>query len=119
MNTGYKVSIEKKTLSNNNYRKVFHTTKQQQLVVMSLPVGDDIPIEKHPHTTQFIRIEQGIAQAIVDGKKYRLIDGDVIIIPQNTEHYIKNIGSNTLKLYTIYSPPEHPVNTVQKKNPKR
>ena len=116
MITGCKVSIEKKTLSNNNYRKVLYTTKQQQLVVMSLPVGDDIPMEKHPHTTQFIRIEKGIAQAIVDGKKYKLVDGDAIIIPQNTEHYIKNIGSNTLKLYTIYSPPEHPINTIQKKN---
>ena len=103
----YKVNIENKTISNNKYRKVLFTTEQMQLVVMCLLPGEDIPKEKHKDTTQFIRIEKGECYITVENKKFRLKKDDSIIIPANTWHYVKNSSKKKLKLYTIYTPPEH------------
>lgn len=110
---GYKTNIEKATVDNRMYRRILYTTEQTQLVVMSIPPGDDIDKEKHEITTQFIRVEQGNGVAYISDKMYRLKDGDCLIIPSNTWHYIKNTGEDDLKLYTLYSPPEHPKNLVQ------
>lgn len=116
--SGFKVALESKTLAGKNYRKVLYTTKQQQLVLMCLKPAEDIPAETHPHTTQFIRVEQGTAQITVAGKKHQVTTGDAIIIPAGTLHYVKNTGKTNLLLYTIYSPPEHPDKLVQKLKPK-
>jgi mannose-6-phosphate isomerase-like protein (cupin superfamily) len=113
-----KIDIEQKTLTNKAYRKVLVTTKQMQLVVMNLPILEDIPEEVHKVTTQFIKVEKGNALVIVSGKNYKLTDGDSIMIPANTKHYVKNIGNANLLLYNIYSPPEHPDKLIQKKKPK-
>lgn len=107
----FKLNIEKKTLSNKQYRNVLYTTPQMQLVLMSIPVGDDIPKEKHAKVTQFIRVEEGKASVtIYKGKREEkkiLKDGDAVIIDPNTYHYVKNIGDIPVKLYTLYSPPQH------------
>lgn len=113
-NLAFIVNLEKKTLNNKNYRKVLFTTKQLQLVVMRLLPGSDIPEEKHPHTTQFIRVEKGSGVAVINGKKYKLTDGSAVVISSNTLHRIINTGKSDLLLYTIYSPPEHPPGTIQK-----
>lgn len=112
-----KINIEKATLENKNYRKVITTTKQMQLVLMSLEKGEDIPKEKHNDITQFIRVESGKGTVSIGRKTYRMGDGDSIIIPAGKWHYIKNMGNKPFKLYTIYTPPEHPKNTVQKRKP--
>jgi mannose-6-phosphate isomerase-like protein (cupin superfamily) len=104
----YKKNIEKQTLNNNFYRKVIYTTPQQQLVLMSIPPGQEIGMEKHSKTTQFIRIESGKGIAKIADRKFLLKDGDAVIIPPNTLHNIISTGTQPLKLYTIYSPPEHP-----------
>ena len=108
----YKENIEKQTLKNNFYRKVLSTTPQMQLVLMSIKTGDEIPEEVHSHTTQFIRVEGGNGVAYVNGRQFNLKDGDAIVIPPGTRHRIKS--TNNLKLYTIYSPPEHPKGLVEK-----
>ena len=84
-----------------------------QLVLMNLTPQVEIGNEKHPHTTQFIRVEEGRGVAYISGKRYNLKDGDCIMIPNNTWHNIKatDIG---LKLYTLYSPPEHEVGLIEK-----
>jgi mannose-6-phosphate isomerase-like protein (cupin superfamily) len=110
----YKTNIEKKTLKNNNYRKVLYTTSNLQLVLMSLKPGEEIGIEKHKGTTQFIRVEAGNGLAIIDGERKYIKDGDVLVINPNTYHNIINIGNEKLKLYTIYTPPEHSRNLVEK-----
>jgi len=102
----YKDNIERETIANKYYRKVLATTPQMQLVVMSIPSGESIPTEIHPCTSQFIRVESGRGVATVSGHVYRLKDGDAIIIPPGARHEIKS--TDNLKLYTIYSPPEHP-----------
>ena len=110
-----KFNIEQTTLKNNNYRKVLNTTKTMQLVVMSLLPNEEIGMEKHIHTTQFIRIEKGHAIAYLGHIKYKLQDNDVIIVPPNTYHNIINSSkTKKLKLYTIYSPPEHKKGTIEK-----
>ncbi len=110
---GFDTNIEKATLENTNFRKVLHTTEFQQLVVMSIPVGGEIGQEVHDENDQFIRIEAGQAEAMIDGRKITLGDDDVIIIPKGAEHNVVNTSSSEdLKLYTIYSPPHHKDGTV-------
>jgi mannose-6-phosphate isomerase-like protein (cupin superfamily) len=111
-------NIENLTLKNSNFRKVLFTAKHMQLVLMSIKVGTDIGMETHKHTDQFIRIESGVGMAILDGKKYKLTDGSAVVIPAGTKHNIINISkTEPLKLYTIYTPPEHKPNTIQKNKP--
>lgn len=116
---GYKTNIEDKTLKNKAYRKVLYTTEQSQLVIMSIPYNDDIDFEIHRKTTQFIRIERGECDVYINNKKYKLKDGDVAIIPAGCRHYVKNTGNEDLKLYTIYSPPEHEEDLIQMTHPLR
>lgn len=108
------VNIEKETLKNKNYRKVIHTDKFQQTVIMSIGVGGDIPKESH-HGSQFFRIESGTGYVEFGGKKYRIKDGSAFTIPPDIVHYIKNTNKEKpLKLYTIYSPPQHAAKLVQR-----
>ena len=108
-------NIEKETLENENFRKVLNTTDKSQLVVMTIQVGDDIGMEVHEEHDQFIRIEQGEALVILDGEETKVVDDFAIVIPAGTEHNIVNISkTETLKLYTIYTPPEHPARTIHK-----
>lgn len=111
-------NVEKNTLENKNYRNVVYTSKNQQFVYMSINPLDDIHMEVHNNTDQFIRIESGNGKAILNGKEYCLYDGIGLIIPAGTHHQIINTSDNKiLKLYTIYSPPEHEQKLVQAINP--
>lgn len=111
-------NIEQQTLDNEDYRRVAYTVPgSMQLVYMSILPGDDIPMEVHPNTTQFIRIESGIGIAEIDGVDHALADGVSVIIPPGAEHRIENSGYEPLKLYTIYTPPEHPEGLVEKTKP--
>ena len=104
----YHANIESQTKRNSYYRKVVYTTPTMQLVLMSLRPGEEIGLERHKRTTQFIRVESGRGIAVVSGKQYKLEKDTAIMIPQNKLHNIVNTGRRALKLYTIYSPPEHP-----------
>lgn len=117
MKEGFKINIETSTIKNQAYRKVLYTTKQTQLVLMSLLPNEDIPRETHPSITQFIRIENGSCVAYLNGKQLKLKKNDSLIIPSGTEHYIKNTGKTELKLYTLYSPPNHPVGLLEEDQP--
>ena len=110
-------NVEKRTKSNKLYRSVEWTGKKMQFVYMSIKPLDNIHLEIHKNIDQFIRIESGTGIAIIDNKKYKLKDGIGIIIPANTYHEIKNTSKTTeLKLYSIYTPPEHPRKLKQKNN---
>ena len=103
----FKTNVEDDSLENEFYRKVIFTGKHMQLVLMSLKAGEDIPLETHEGIEQFIRVESGEAYVKIGNEEFNLADGDVVIIPENTEHYVKNSGDDELKLYTIYAVPEH------------
>jgi mannose-6-phosphate isomerase-like protein (cupin superfamily) len=112
---GYVANIEKKSLENNYFRKVLFTGPHSQLVVMSIAPGEDIGMETHKDVDQFFRVEAGIGWAVLDGKEYILEDGSAVVIPAGVEHNIINRSkSDPLKVYTIYSPPNHPDGTINK-----
>ena len=107
--SGFSINIEDQTQHNENFRHVLYTTPRSQLVVMTLAPGDDIGVEKHADHDQFIRIEAGSGEAILDGETHMLEDGVALVIPAGTEHNIINTSpSDKMRLYTLYTPPEHP-----------
>jgi len=99
----YSSNIERETMQNENYRKVLFTTRQQQLVVMSLEPGEFVPEEVHRKMTQFVRIEQGNAEVTIDGNVINLEDDDIVVVPFNSSHSIKQRGPQPLKMYIVYS----------------
>lgn len=113
--SGYLDNIEEITVKNESFRRVLYTARKMQLVVMSLQPGEDIGVEVHPDVDQFFRIEEGEGQVVMDGVARDFKADDAIIIPQGTEHNIINTSSTKpLKLYTIYTPPNHPDGKVHK-----
>ena len=103
---GFLINIEKATLENKDFRRVLYTAKHSQLVLMCLKPGEEIGEEKH-ELDQFIRIEAGMGKVILDGVSQNIAADQAIIIPEGAMHNIVNTGAAELKLYTIYSPPEH------------
>jgi mannose-6-phosphate isomerase-like protein (cupin superfamily) len=112
---GFHDNIEKLTKENENFRQVLYTGEHSQLVLMTLKPGENIGMETHPDIDQFFRIEDGEGKAVIDGNEYQLSDDDAVIVPAGAEHDLMNTSeTESLKLYTIYSPPEHPDGTVHK-----
>lgn len=114
--TGYAGPIEKQTLENEYFRQVLFTGKHCQLVVMCLQPGEDIGDEVHPDVDQFFRIEEGKARFVFNETEEHLVQaGDAVVVPAGTFHNVINaLKSKQLKLYTVYSPPNHPDGTVHK-----
>jgi mannose-6-phosphate isomerase-like protein (cupin superfamily) len=114
--TGYVGPIEKTTLNNNYFRQVLFTGKHSQLVVMCLQPSEEIGNEVHPDVDQFFRVEEGSARFIFEGKEKHLVHaGDAVVVPAGTYHNVVNTSvTKPLKLYTIYTPPQHPDGTVHK-----
>lgn len=105
---GYSIDIEKKSIENGYFREVLFTAPNLQLVVMSLKPGEEIGMETHEKGDQFFRVEAGQGQAILDGEVTELSDGMIVVIPEGVEHNIVNTSADQdLKVYTLYSPPEH------------
>jgi mannose-6-phosphate isomerase-like protein (cupin superfamily) len=112
---GYNVNIEQKTLENTNFREVLFTAPNSQLVAMTLQPGEEIGLERHEGHDQFIRVEAGQGEAILDGERSPVSDGTAVVIPAGTEHNVVNTSATApLRLYTIYSPPEHPDGTIHR-----
>jgi mannose-6-phosphate isomerase-like protein (cupin superfamily) len=104
---GYIINLEQATIENENFRKVLYTAKHSQLVLMSLKPGEDIGEEVHT-LDQFLRVEKGTGKAVLDGVEHALADGSAIVVPAGARHNIINTSQvEPMKLYTVYSPPEH------------
>ncbi len=112
------VNIEVVTKQNNTFRTALWTGQHLQLTLMSINVGEDIGLEIHPNTDQFIRIEEGQGLVIMGDHQTspnfqaNVKDGFAIIIPAGKWHNIINTGRKPLKLYSIYAPPQHPFGTI-------
>lgn len=110
---GYVTNIEEATTDNEFFRKVLFTASHSQLVVMALQPNEDIGEEVHPHLDQFIRVESGEGRAVLDGEEYDLTADSAIVIPAGTRHNVINTSqAEALKLYTVYSPPQHADGTI-------
>lgn len=108
---GYIGDIEKETIANEHFRKVLYTAPYMQLVVMSIPAGEDIGEEVHGQD-QFIRIEGGAGKVVLDGAEHAIQDDSAVVIPAGATHNIINTGAEPLKLYTLYAPPHHKDGTI-------
>ncbi len=112
------LNVPQAAWQNQNFRAALWTGNRLQMVVMSIPVHEEIGAEVHAAVDQMIRVEEGQAAVQVGGDKdhpgaqKRLGRGDAIFVPAGTWHNVINIGPRALKLSTIYAPPEHPVGTV-------
>jgi len=113
---GYFGPIEGQTLKNTYFRQVLFTGKYCQLVVMCLQPGEEIGNEVHSNVDQFFRVEQGEAKFVLNGSEEHVVHKDeAAIVPAGTFHNVINTSKTTrLKLYTVYSPPNHPAGTVHK-----
>lgn len=108
-------NIEKLTLENTFFRQVLFTGKYCQLVLMSLLPSEEIGMEVHATVDQFFRFEEGQGKAIIDGVEYLVGPSDVVIVPAGSQHNVINVLTDkALKLYTLYSPPNHPDGTIHK-----
>lgn len=108
MAKGFCSNIEKDTLENENFRKVVYTAKHCQLVLMTLQPNEEIGMEVHPDNDQFFRFEKGQGKVFIDGNEYEVSDGFAVIIPAGSQHNVVNVSeTETLKMYTIYSPAHH------------
>ncbi len=113
MKRGYCDNIEKVTVENEDFRRVLYTGAHLQLVLMTLQPGEEIGEEVHPDRDQFFRIEEGEGAIDIDGRENRVEDDFAVIVPAGARHNVRNIGSQPLRLYTIYGPPEHKDQVVQ------
>ncbi len=106
--------IESETLDNENFRHVLFTGKYCQLVVMCLQPGEQIGNEVHEHVDQFFRIEEGEARFVLNGtEEHTVAPGEAAIVPAGTYHNVINASlTRPLRLYTLYSPPNHPDGTI-------
>jgi mannose-6-phosphate isomerase-like protein (cupin superfamily) len=113
--TGYVTNIEKDTLANDDYRRVLFTGRHMQLVLMTLQPGEEIGRETHEEHDQFIRIESGTGSVLLGSDRHRVGDGSAVVIPAGVEHNVINTSADEpLRLYTLYTPPEHADGTVHR-----
>ena len=105
---GFVGNIEKETEKNSDFRRVLYTGKYSQLVLMSLKPGEEIGEETHDDVDQFFRFEKGEGAVVIDGVEHDVKDGFAVVVPSGARHNVINTAkTQALKLYTIYSPPEH------------
>ena len=115
MKKGFHADIEEATLKNTDFRRVLYTGRHSQLVLMCLKPKEEIGMETHDHVDQFFRFEEGQGVVFIDNTKYTVKNGSAVVVPSGAKHNVVNTSAKDfLKLYTIYSPPEHIDKTVRK-----
>jgi mannose-6-phosphate isomerase-like protein (cupin superfamily) len=115
MKKGFAANLEEETRKNTDFRRVLYTGKFSQLVLMSLKPNEDIGEETHDDVDQFFRFEEGEGVVVIDGIKNVVKDGSGVIVPSGAKHNVVNTSKvKPLKLYTIYSPPEHQDKVIRK-----
>jgi len=110
---GYVQNIESISVKNENFRQVLYTAKNCQLVIMALNPKEEIGMEVH-ELDQFFRVEEGIGEAVLDGIHKMISAGFAVLVPAGTNHNIINTGTTPMKLYTLYSPPNHRDGVIHK-----
>jgi mannose-6-phosphate isomerase-like protein (cupin superfamily) len=115
MKKGFAANLEKETRKNTDFRRVLYTGKYSQLVLMCLKPNEDIGMETHDDVDQFFRFEEGEGVVVIDATRHTVKDGSGVIVPSGAKHNVINTSKiKNLKLYTIYSPPEHQDKVVRK-----
>ena len=103
---GFVNDIEGLATKNDEFRRVLYTARHCQLDLMALKPKEEIGAEVHK-LDQFFRVEEGSGEAVLDGVRTAIRAGFAVLVPAGTNHNIINTGSGPMKLYTLYSPPNH------------
>ncbi|MDP9392942.1 MAG: cupin domain-containing protein [Actinomycetota bacterium] len=111
---GYQVDILAETRANDDFRRVLETTDHAQVVVMSVAAGEDIGEETHAGIDQVLVFVEGAGEADLDGDVGKVGPGSLVVVPSGTRHNVRNTGDGSLRLYTVYGPPEHAPGTVHR-----
>jgi mannose-6-phosphate isomerase-like protein (cupin superfamily) len=106
-NQPYQTNIIEETQKNSDFRRVLFTGTRSQLVIMSIPVGGEVGAETHTYTEQTLFFLSGTGKAILNGKESPIKAGDVVVVTPGTQHNFINTGTEPLKIYTVYAPPNH------------
>jgi mannose-6-phosphate isomerase-like protein (cupin superfamily) len=106
-NMPYLTNIIRETQNNTDFRKVLFTGARSQLVIMSIPPGGEVGAETHIYTEQILFFLSGTGKAILNGKESPISAGDVVVVTPGTQHNFINTGTDPLKIYTVYAPPNH------------
>lgn len=114
MKKGFVGNIESLTEENTDFRRVLYTGQNLQLVLMSIAPGEEIGAEVHEDRDQFFRIESGEGEVSIDGVVHPVKADDGIVVPAGARHNVVSVGTEPLRLYTIYGPPEHVDGTVHR-----
>ena len=109
---GYVTNIERDTIRNTDFRRVLFTGPNTQLVLMTLKAGEEIGAETHDGHDQFFRVEEGSGVVQMDGAEHTIGNGSAVVVPAGVKHNVINRGDTPMRLYTLYSPPEHADGTV-------
>ena len=98
--------------SNESFRREVVTGPGSQVVVMTIQPGEEIGEEVHEHGDQILLFVSGEGEAVLDGSRTAIGEGQLVLVPAGTRHNFRNTGSDALRLLTVYAPPEHPPGTV-------
>lgn len=110
----YNQDVIKLAKENENFRQVLFTTELSQLVLMSIKPGDDIGEETHGGIDQILSFVAGSGEAVIEGESHPIAAGSVVVVPAGTKHNFINKGDESLKLYTVYAPPDHEDGTIHR-----
>lgn len=111
-----RIALKDAVKDNEFYRKVLFTGKSSQLVAMTLAPGEEIGLETHS-VDQFIYVVKGEGSSVIGKEAAVFEEGDAICIPAGELHNVVNTDDKPMKLFTIYSPPQHPANLIQQTKP--
>ncbi len=106
--------VPSQALENEYFRQVLFTTDRSQLVLMSVEPEGEIGEEVHEDVDQVLVIVDGTGEAILDAESVAIGPGSVVVVPAGTRHNFVASSGASLKLYTVYTPPEHAPGTVHK-----
>lgn len=113
MKKGYIIDLESETVANTDYRRVLYTAAHLQLVLMHLDPGVEIGEEVH-ELDQFVRIDKGSVHVLLGDTETEISDGYAVVIPAGVRHNFINRGDASVKLYSVYGPPEHKDGLIEK-----
>lgn len=108
-----RIELKEVAKENEYFRQVVFTGVHSQLVVMMLRPSEEIGEEVH-EADQFIYVVKGQGEAITAGIAAPFEKGEALCIPAGSLHNVRNTGDEPMKLFTVYSPPQHAAGTVEK-----
>jgi mannose-6-phosphate isomerase-like protein (cupin superfamily) len=108
------VEIERLARENDDFRREVATAEHSQVVLMTIPPGEEIGEEVHEGIDQLLVFVDGEAEAIVAGESSAVGRGEAVVVPAGTRHNFRNTGGSPLRLWTVYAPPEHAPGTVHR-----